>query len=276
MSNLRIVRCFIVGCPRSGTTLLQAMLGAHFKVFTLPESHFFEKSLMGRRAFVFRGFRASKALHDWLIKIGLAQYSNEIPKFSFTRRPVIDAFVKIMDNLACQNENTVWLEKTPSHIFVVDAIERYIPDGRFIHIVRDGRAVVASLYEAIKKYPRVWGNRSLIELVELWNKAIKESARHVGKENHFFVRYETLTTQPTKSLMEICQFLSLEFEKSMLEGYRKAAHKVILSGEEWVRRACEPIAAPSLVKYETVFSENERQFLERKLIPIPEILKVTL
>lgn len=96
-----MIRCFIVGCPRSGTTLLQAMLGAPFKVLTFPESHFFQRSFKGKRAFFLRGLQASRVLRRWLRSINAPEhYIEQVPRFAYARRPVVDIFVSIMDDFA--------------------------------------------------------------------------------------------------------------------------------------------------------------------------------
>lgn len=261
-----MVRCFIVGCPRSGTTLLQAMLAANSKVVALPESHFFRKSFMGRRAFIFRGLRASRALRDWLDRIGLSHCTDELPRFSLARQPVVNAFMRIMDDLARKNGSTCWVEKTPGHIFAIDEIERNIPDARFIHMIRDGRAVVASLYDASRRYPEVWKQRSLQDFIELWNRAVTSSVRYEDKPNHLIVRYEGLVSEPVKVLQAVCEFLSLEYEDSMLKSYREAAHKVMLQGQDWIKGAAEPLKARTLEKYYTLLSESERQYVEENLL----------
>ena len=269
-----MIRGFIVGCPRSGTTLLQAMVGAHSQIFTAPESHFFRKTFRGWRAFVFRGLRASEALAYWLRRVDLVQYLDRVPRFSLTRQPVINAFVDIMDDLARAKGCACWIEKTPAHIFVVDHIERTVPGARFIHIIRDGRAVVASLMDAKRRYPEahIW-QRPLEEFVRLWNSAVLESARHVGKETHFFVSYEALVSAPRRELMALCRFLGLEFEEEMLEQYRDVGKNIVRYGRPWISNVVKPIQTVGLQKYHTVLTEEERAYVERHLVAIPEPLR---
>jgi len=263
---------FIVGCPRSGTTLLQAMLGANAEVFTLPESHFFRKSFRGRKAFFLRGYYASAVLRKWLKTVGQEKETNRVPRFTFARKPVVDAFVRIMDSLASEKDCTAWLEKTPGHVFVINHIEKYIPEAFFVHIVRDGRATVASLHDAAQKYPEVWRNHSLENSVTLWNKAIQESAKHTQKENHLFLSYERLTIQPKKTLQSICHFLGLEFDISMLDNYQTTAAEIILPGQDWVRNAQKELARFNLTKYQTILNEAEQEFVETNLIRLPDSL----
>jgi len=147
-----------------------------------------------------------------------------------------------MDEVALRQGAICWVEKTPGHIFVIEEIEKRVLNARFIHIIRDGRAVVASLCDAKRLYPdaKFWLGH-LEKSVSLWNRAILKSAQCMGKTNHFFVSYEALTTNPKGELNAICRFLGLEFE--------------------------------DLEKYYSVLSESEREYVEKHLIEIPESLR---
>jgi len=269
-----MIRCFIVGCPRSGTTLLQVLLAAHSRVFSLPESHFFRKSFRGKRAFLLRGFHASAVLRSWLQQIGMQEYVSRVPRLSPFRNPVVKAFVSIMDEVALRGGASCWVEKTPGHVFVIEEIEKRVPNAHFIHIIRDGRAVVASMCDAGRRYKdaKFW-QRPLGEFVSKWNRAILRSAKCVGKTNHFFVSYEALTADPKRELNAICEFLGLEFEESMLESYRKTANQIISSEWHWVKGVANPIKPVGLEKYYSVLSEGEREYVKKHLIEIPEALR---
>lgn len=269
-----MIRGFIVGCPRSGTTLLQALLAAHSKVFSLPESHFFQRSFGKKKAFLFRGFYASYALQSWLRKVGMEEYVSRVPRLSPFRDSVVKAFVSIMDDVASRRGASCWIEKTPRHIFFIDKIEKYVPNAHFIHIIRDGRTVVASLCDAKRRFPeaKVW-QMPLEEFVRLWNQAILKSAECVAKKNHFFVSYEALTTDPKRELKAICEFLELEFEETILESYRKTASQIVLPKWHWVKGVANPVKPADFKKYYSVLNKEEREYVEKHLIGIPLALR---
>ena len=154
-------RFFLVGCPRSGTTLLQSMLATHSQIASFPESHLLLVSSRTRRG-------------RWLRKAGivppdmrhrLQQFLQEVghpelmPRRIYRLQPFITTFVGILDRLASFQGKTGWLEKTPGHLYYIDDFARACPDARFIHLVRNGADVVASLYEVTQHYPEVWGSR---------------------------------------------------------------------------------------------------------------------
>jgi hypothetical protein len=96
--------------------------------------------------------------------------------------------VKLLDKLTLAQGKSVWLEKTPGHLYYIDDLERYIPEVKFIHLVRNGADVVASLYEVTNQYPQEWGGAYHIEqCIRTWNQAVKLTEEHLGKENHIGV-----------------------------------------------------------------------------------------
>jgi hypothetical protein len=181
-----------------------------------------------------------------------------------------------MTDLANQNGCTFWIEKTPGHIYVLDYIEKHIPGIRTIHVIRDGRAVVASLVDAKRRYNRIWKKLSINDFVKMWNKAILISANHVEKRNNLFVSYDSLATNPKRELSMICKFLSLEFEENMLERYQETGASIISSDWPWAKNVQNEIRYIGLEKYISTLSRNDRQFVENNLINLPENLLITI
>jgi hypothetical protein len=123
-----------------------------------------------------------------------------------------------------------WLEKTPSHIFHVDAIVRSVPGVRFIELVRDPRDVLAS--KKVRKTTD-WADRygdKTAERMQLrkgydplrdslgWRAAVRAgaAARASYPDNFYRLRYETLVSEPEAELRRLCAFLGLPFEADML------------------------------------------------------------
>ena len=124
------------------------------------------------------------------------------------------------------------MEKTPSHVFHIEAILEAIPDARFVEITRDPRDVLAS-----KKTRRetVWSTdryaaheREQKHLEKayhpLWDALAWKSAISAGRqararhpERTLRVRYEDLVTDAEGTVRGICQFLDLPFEPAMLD-----------------------------------------------------------
>lgn len=204
----------------------------------------------------------------------MGEYVSWVPTLSPSREPVVEAFVNIMDDIASRRGTSCWVEKTPGHVFFIEEIEKQVPNVYFIHVIRDGRAVVASMRDAGQRYEnaKFW-QRPLRDLVSRWNRTILKSAEYVGKTNHFFVSYEALTSNPKRELNAICEFLGLEFKESMLKNYREAADQIVLPKRYWLKEVTNPIKPVGLKKYYSVLSEEEREYVEKHLIEIPEALR---
>ena len=150
-------RFFIIGSARSGTTLLQAMLASHSEVYSFPESHFFCKAAprgrFGRRLGIakksFAG-AAMKYLFDVLQRPDLVYLA---PSRSPFFRNYGKAFVRAVDTATVDDGKRMWVEKTPHHIDFIDLIERRVESAKFVHILRDGRDVVASQVHATQQDP---------------------------------------------------------------------------------------------------------------------------
>lgn len=106
-------------------------------------------------------------------------------------------------NDQCKKENKiVWCEKTPSHIFKISDMTKDFPDCRIIVMVRDGRDVACSL----KARGYDW-----TENVELWIKSNEELEKYSYLPNLKVIKYETLVSSPSNTVLDILRFLNLNF-----------------------------------------------------------------
>ena len=257
-------RSFIVGCPRSGTTLLQALLAAHPQIASLPETHFFSHTV-GRRWRRLLGLSSPKAkdmLERFLTNIGREELKCLIPKYGFLMRHYTDAFVEMLDRITANENKFLWLEKTPSHLHFINIIEMYVPCAKFIHIIRRGEDVVASMYEVTRKYPDVWGRpRSIEQCVNRWNRDVKISQQYLNNENHIITGYEQLVEDPEGVLRSLCKFIGVEFDLLMLKQHGKTAEKLILEYEDWKKQAEKSIDTANSKNFTNLFDKREQSFI---------------
>ena len=107
-----------------------------------------------------------------------------------------------------------WGDKRPAYFHEVDVLLRLFPDAQIVHIVRDGRANVASL----KKMP--WWPYDSIGSMATWSQAEFCSQRNSTKlpaDTFHVIRYESLVADPEPVLRELCAFLDEDFDPAMLE-----------------------------------------------------------
>ncbi|MGH2908559.1 MAG: sulfotransferase family protein, partial [Solirubrobacteraceae bacterium] len=281
---------FLVGCPRSGTTLLQSLIAAHQDVVSFPETFFFTKvvpSPMGRRHRLHvASAQAPTALRD-LDALGVAADPARPALPSVTVRGYARRFVRRMDRAAAEAGAGLWLEKTPSHVRHISRIEAEVAGARFIHIVREGEAVVASLRDAHERDPEAWPSSAALDLVGLWKLYVGLSTPWVGRHNHAFVSYERLVADTESVLRAVCAFLGLRAEdgvvEELLNGYTASSERVIgrvlhaagsgtLRGEPWKQDVTREIGNRNQDKFRSLFNEAERRQISAEVAPVRETL----
>ena len=244
----RVGRCFVVGCPRSGTTLVQSLLAAHPDVWSPPETHFFTRldhvRHLGRRH---RRRAATTLLRDTLVTIGAPSRRLARPPF---RSPAAAAaaFIRAMDETAAYQGRQHWVEKTPDHLLVIDAITRQAPGARFVHVVRDGRAVVASLYE------------------------VTRSRR--GHPSHLVVGYPEVVEDPERVARRLAAFIGLPYRREMLTERQVAVGRIVADREPWKANVSDAIGDSGLAKFDSILTADQRQEVQRRLVDASDLLTV--
>ncbi len=252
---------FLVGCPRSGTTLLQSMVATHSQIASFPESHFllatsrtWRGRLLHKAGLVSPEMR--RRLRQFLTEIG---HPELMPTTAYRLRPFIKTFAALLDQLALAQGKTRWLEKTPGHLYYIHDFEQALPDARFIHLIRNGADVVASLYEVTNRYPKQWGRGYTIEqCVANWNHSVALSLYHCAKPNHLCVTYEQLVADPAATLGTICQFIDVPWEAAMLDHYAQSADSLILTHEAWKKKTKQQITHEKLYKFHQIFTQAQQ------------------
>ncbi len=123
-----------------------------------------------------------------------------------------------------------WGEKTPRNIFYIAQLRQLFPNLRFVHILRDGRDVVASMLEngfwpiaPSPEYPgtlRFRGKMSFEKAVDYWVEMLKiarHSAAQVPPENYLEIRLEDLAKDPAASLKRLMDFLDEPLTEELLQ-----------------------------------------------------------
>ena len=276
MSIDRKARIFIVGCPRSGTTLLQSLLTAHSQIASFPESHFFKHLVFNQRRWHFTlgalgiaPANAKKRFGEFLDEIDRKKMQYLLPKFPIFAHQYAQAFINLLDLLTIQEGKNIWLEKTPGHLQYIDCIEKFVPEAKFIHFLSNGADVVASMYDVTHKYSHFWGGaRNIDQCVNRWIGDANISHSYLHKPNHILIRYEQLVDEPRLILKELCEFIGVEFNEAMLQDYSAAAKQVVLRSETWKTSVQGQITNANSKKFYELFDEKQRSYILNKLMEI--------
>lgn len=201
---------FIVGCPRSGTTLLQSILDSHPDVAVPPESHFFRYYIDFIKAETSGSspWRDPRLVDDLLRNFRIRSWGVRLDRDELLESAGDTA--ALVDNLFRQyagfHEKRIWGDKTPQHALYLETILGVFPRARIIHLVRDGRDVAES-------YIRAFIGPSTISIcAELWKKYIEKVAEmqaRIPPQQFLKVRYEDLILKSEATQQEIWRFLQL-------------------------------------------------------------------
>lgn len=247
---------FILGCSKSGTTLLRNLLDGHRDLFAIPsETHFFQNI----KYWVSYQFRATKPsnigidkmkrnLVDWIA------YLNKTEDFfadSFTKnRWDIDVLEKYLTALSTENikglsdafwnalyeslnqtelpQNKRIVEKSVENAEFVFEWLKFYPDAKFVHILRNPYSNLVSLRKYLDKQTKnrkVLFPRKGVSYFPHLRKAVNSmynSFYFLQKnkrlvENYKVITYEDLISKPEKQMKELSEFLEIEFDEILLQ-----------------------------------------------------------
>lgn len=251
---------FIVGAPRSGTTLLAALISSHSKIACGPETHFFSKTGAEERLSAVNDPNWPETAVKLLTSITLLNQNvyklfgfkrDEIEDYLRDRAPSQQAMLEsLTQQFASSHGKSLWAEKTPNHILSLVEITSLYPNGKIVHIVRDPRDVSRSM----TKLP--WASGLSVVNSYLWQDWIQCSQQH--KANIFTVRYEDLLAQPPEVLQSICEFIGVQFEDAMVDP-SSSAENVVSENETWKEKVTKPIDPSNAFKWKRDMPRREAQ-----------------
>ncbi|MHC3468540.1 sulfotransferase family protein [Streptomyces sp. 7R007] len=231
---------FVLGCPRSGTTLLQLMLHAHPRIALPPETRFvlpaYERRLSfgdlrdaGNRARLARWITGRKETRFHELGLDAGRVAERIADGPPTLGSALGITLK---SYADSHGKVRWGDKRPAYALHVEEILRLFPTAQFVHLVRDGRDCVASLLGM------PWWHRGFHEAVATWAQVMdvtRRYARALGSGTWHELRYEDLLADPEPRLRELCAYLGEEYAAEMTEPYRLAP-AAVPARKTWHRR----------------------------------------
>jgi hypothetical protein len=238
---------FVVGAPRSGTTLLAAMLSAHSRMMCGPETQFFTH-LPRRRAArppaapawprEAVDFVASLTINGQPVVDAFGISIREVEEYLRTRPPSWAAALEsIVATFARAHGKPRWVEKTPNHLLELATIRREFPGARVVRIVRDPRDAALSM----RQLP--WTSDHVLPNLHLWEEWDRSSWQFFESDAlSRTVRYESLVEDPRRELGGLCDFLGECFEEGMLDT-SATGPALAARGESWKETVKGPVNA---------------------------------
>jgi len=251
---------FVVGVPRSGTTLLRLMLDAHPALAIPPETHFLPKLIRLCQDAEARDVDARGPALELLTEhrrwpdFGLEPDDVRVRLEGHGPLSPADAARAFYEAYAAKNGKSRWGEKTPQYLKTMKRIGAAVPEAHFVHLIRDGRDVALSLLAVS------WGPSTVEDAAVRWTSQIRRARRKARSVAHYTeVRYEGLVADPEPVVRRVCEFLKLPFEPSMLDYHEGAAERMgVLARDLDVGGGRPQIAAAERASQHALTSEAPR------------------
>jgi hypothetical protein len=257
---------FIVGCSRSGTTLLQVLIDAHPQLAVPPESHIYDRfgpflNLYGEltvsrnRGRFIAALLNDSFIRQWQLDVTVADVERRLRRAD--RVGVIDALFSLY---ADQEGAVRWGDKTPEHIRHLREIRADFPQAKLVHLIRDGRDVA----EAMRRM--VFGPVTAVGLAHEWRREVgywNEFCREQGNANTLLVRYEDLVTSPQESVANVLRFIGVP-ELDTVSGYASTSlsHNLATNQKAWHSSLRQGISKGKVGIYRSKFAPREIELFE--------------
>ena len=261
---------FLVGQQRSGTTLFTAMMSAHSRIGIAPETAFF------RHWWAIRHWYGDLSDSDrfevfWKDYTTVGRFPHLGLDADALKKRLVNEndgkdyasiYAHTLSAYAEENNKVRWGNKVP--YFSVQQVLDWYPDALVIYIVRDPRAVHAS----ILKTP--WGSKNVVFQAESWSQMLKSFHGIKDRERVMMVSYESLVASPEQELGRVCDFIGEDFEPDMVDGRSEKSSPVVSKREGWAKTHLEsavkkPVSVGSVEKWRGDLSKFDIAAIEHVL-----------
>ncbi len=259
---------FVIGCPRSGTTLLTLMLSSHSRLAIPPETRFLLPVFRRRRAFgdltdkhnrrrLARAVVRRKGTKFRHLGIDADRVKKEVVEGSPTMGSALAAPYRLY---AADRGKPRWGDKRPGYFRNVGVLLALFPDAQVVHLVRDPRDCVGSLKRMS------WWKHGTVGAVATWVHAVdlaRAARRRLPAGAFHELRYEDLVADPRAELQRLCSFLGEDFEEAMLDHPVEAARLPERQRGGWHRETQNQVGTQRVGTYAGVLTPAEVALVER-------------
>lgn len=233
---------FIVGFPRTGTTLVERILGSHSEVYSAGELNNFAESL--NRNIAALGQKKPANRRQFVEASTLVNYTRLGEDYVSSTRPHTGKTLRFIDKL-------------PLNFLYCGLILKALPNARIIHLTRHPMDTCFAVYKTLFKqaYPFSYDLKELAEYFLAYQKLM----RHWHKcfpAKILDVSYESLTANQESESRKITSFCGLEWENACLEFHKNAAPSMTAS----LAQVRQPVYRTSVGRWHHY--RNELQVLE--------------
>jgi len=241
---------FLVGCDRSGTTLLRLML-TRSRQLHIPQETRFYASLRERSA-DYGDFAQARQRWFFIRDLQLNDATSKTKTFPVFNLSDDEAQEALAANApmgfpeaaaalfmasARKAGKTRWGDKTPAYVREITWLAAAYPSAQFVHVIRDGRDVALSVVRAR------WA-RDIAAAAAFWQERVvvgRAQGAALPAARYREISYEDLVRTPEATLRDLCQWLDLEFEPEMLRYYESGRDEVPAAHAELFELVDKPV-----------------------------------
>ncbi|GAA0487059.1 sulfotransferase [Salinibacillus aidingensis] len=260
---------FIVGSGRSGNTLFRSMLSQKDEIVIPPESFVLGEAIRKYKMYRYMEwedlcgvFCAVFERHHGFPRWGMdiREFYKEAIKIERKNRNLEFLIHSFYSFYGRENKETFtrWGDKTPINTFSLKLIDKVFPDSQFIHMIRDARDVVSSYIKAGLYQDAEGASQRWINSINTAQKFGKK----VGSNRYMEVYYEELVRNPEPVLRQVCEFLGIEFEESMLH-HVEGVDQLKDTRLSHHTNLYKPVNPSSIGKWKKNLSEEQQQVVEQ-------------
>lgn len=223
---------FIVGCPRSGTTLLGRLVDAHPQIAVIHEGRFAPDFFERRRGVADDGVVTPDLVDELLgyrpfrnVSVGREELEQLIGSGNHV---LYSAFVSALFDLhgGAHGKRLVG-DKTPHYVRSLPTLHHLWPAAKIVHLIRDGRDVSQSVLGWRKVTERggsvarfsAFGEDPVATVACWWEWLVRlgrEDGAALGPDHYHEIRYESLVAKPASECERLCDFLRVPYDERML------------------------------------------------------------
>ena len=220
---------FIVGCPRSGTTLLQRIVNAHPQIAITPETHWIPRLFEKRKGLTPEGMVTPELISLLLeqprfTRLGIGR--EELLAMIAGGRPVSysSLVTGLFDSYGKAQGKALVGDKTPGYVRRMNTLHALWPLARFIHLIRDGRDVYLSMRHRPLHHPKAgvfdaWAEEPVLTAALWWELNVRggrKAGNSLGPGLYYEMRYESLVAHPREECEALSAFLGLPYDDAVL------------------------------------------------------------
>ncbi len=252
---------FIIGSPRSGSTLLQRMVASHSRIFSHPEPH-----LLTPLAYLGYYDTVEKAPYDHVNAAqAMREFAEELPRGEADYLDALRAYASTLyERVLAPTGKSHFLDKTPAYALVLPFITKLYPNAKYVVLTRHPLAVMHSVAHSFFGGDYVAAHAA--------NPIVSRYVPAIGsfllekRVPHVLVRYDDVVLEPEREMRRIAEHVGVPFEPGMVE-YGKQQHITKSYGDPMsVERHTRPVTDSLETWAQDLLARPEAMALARQCV----------